>query len=116
MPYLNVYGTNVVYDRWGAGPDTVLVGYAAADWRGCRLPEGRRYLAADLPGHGRTAAPAGMGDDDLAEHLVTLLVMLHLTEAELWVHPRARAIGDYLSERLGLEPVLAPPCAAASDS
>jgi hypothetical protein len=55
-----------------------------------------------------------MGDDELAEHLVTLLVMLHLTEAELWVHPRARAIGAYLSKRLGLAVSPAPGCADAS--
>ncbi len=116
MPYLNVYGSNVVYDRWGDGPDTVLVGYSAADWGDCALPEGRRYLAADLPGHGRSAGAANLSDEDLAEHLVTLLVMLHLTEAELWVHPRARAIGNYLSERLGLSLDISPSCADASAS
>ncbi len=110
MPYLNVYGTNIVYDRWGSGPDTVLVGHDAAEWRGCPLPGGRRYLAADLPGFGRSASAEKLGEDDLAEHLITLLVMLHLTGAELWVHPQARKIGVYMSERLGLVAVPAPPC------
>jgi len=102
VPYLHLYGTPIVYDRWGEGPDTVLVGYHAGQWSDCELPPGRRYLAADLPGHGRTPAVVGAGDDDLAEYLVGLLMMLHLTEADLWVHPRARALGRYLSERLGL--------------
>ncbi len=116
MPYLNVYGTYVVYDRWGEGPDTVLIAYSAADWHGCLLPKGRRYLAADLPGHGRTHGPEGLGEDELAEHLVTLLVLLHLTDAELWVHPRAKGLGLYLSERLGLSVAPAPACGDASTS
>jgi len=116
MPYLNVYGIHMVYDRWGSGPDTVLIAYRAADWEACRLPQGRRYLAADLPGHGRTEAAGELSVGDLAEHLVTLLVMLHLAEAELWVHPGARSLGNYLSERLGLAVSEAPGCSEASFS
>lgn len=107
---MNVYGTNLVYDRWGAGMDTVLVAYQADDWRECSLPTGRHYLAADLPGYGRTESPTKLREDELAEYLVTLLVMLHLTEAELWIHPRARGLGRYLSERLGLSVSEAPGC------
>ncbi|WP_293170025.1 alpha/beta hydrolase [Oceanithermus sp.] len=114
MPYLHVYGYNLVYDRWGEGSPCVLIGYAADDWAGCDLPPGRRYVAVDLPGHGRSEGDAGLADDELAEYLVSFLMLQHLTEAELWVHPRARAIGDYLSERLSLDVSPAPGCSEAS--
>ncbi len=110
MAYINIYGANIVYDRWGEGPLRVLVAYRAADWRGCPLQRGYEYIAPDMPGHGRSASQEGLADDELAEYLLGLLTMLHATEGELLVHSRARAIGDYLSNRLDMRTASLPGC------
>ncbi|WP_457629971.1 alpha/beta fold hydrolase [Oceanithermus sp.] len=102
MPYIHIYGVNIVYDRWGEGPLRVLVARRADDWRGCGWPGGYEYLAPDLPGHGRSQGEPGLQDDELAEYLLGMLVMLHATEAEIYAHPNAAGVAAYLSERVGM--------------
>jgi len=102
MPYIHVYGTYIVYDRWGEGPLRVLLARQAADWNGWGWPEGYEYIAVDLPGFGRSQGVEGLQDDELAEYVLGMLVMLHATEAEIYAHPNAAGVGEYLSERVGV--------------
>jgi len=102
MPYIHIYGVNIVYDRWGSGPLRILLARRAADWRGCGWPEGYEYIAPDLPGYGRSQGAEGLQDDELAEYVLGMLVMLHATEAEIFAHPNAAGVGEYLSGRVGV--------------
>ena len=110
MAYINIYGVNIVYDHWGTGPLRVLVARRAADWSECSWPSGYSYLAPDLPGYGRSQGEAGLADSELAEYLLGLLVMMHATEAEIYVHENARAVGEYLAERVGVAAQLLEGC------
>jgi len=113
MPYIHIYGINIVYDRWGEGPLRILLARKAADWDGCDLPEGYEYLAPDLPGHGRSQGAEGLEDDELAEYVVGMAMMLHATDAEIVVHSDSRGIGEYLSDRLGLKVQVSEDCPPA---
>jgi len=116
MPYIHIYGTNIVYDRWGEGPLRILIGRQAADWENCGWPKGYEYIAIDLPGYGRSQGVSNLQDDELAEYILGMLIMLHATEAEIYIHANSAGIGEYLSERVGVSVQVVTDCSPAAVS
>ncbi len=110
MPhYPTPYGSLYVADRQGAGLPLLLVHGAGSDhlsWSAdVRRLAGRRILAPDLPGHGRSAGVASSEVDDYAGAMLALLDALDVPQAVIAGHSMGGAIAQTLAltqpERVG---------------
>ncbi|MFP4322574.1 MAG: alpha/beta fold hydrolase [Anaerolineales bacterium] len=102
MPYVSTdYGRLFVTDRSGDAPPLLLIHGAGSDhlsWSAPlrRLP-GRRVLAPDLPGHGRSAGDAQADVMPYANAVIALLDALAVPKAIIAGHSMGGAIAQTLA-------------------
>lgn len=97
--YVNAYGLNVVFDRYGQGPLVLLLAESAEHWQDVfPLPTNYCFVLPDLPGHGRTEGPA-MAPEELAEYVVVLITLLNLGVPKIAARGLGVAVARVLQDR-----------------
>lgn len=107
MPYVNVDGLQIAYDREGAGPPLVMVHGASQDSRSWRfnIPHFARWfdvVAIDLPGHGKSDLPAGGPCSSIVEFASIVWGVVEALELE---HPilMGHSLAGGIVLRLGVD-------------